>query len=74
MIKKYNNNKIWRATPVKTILKTQIELYNRLVLNGTIPQSPVVETNTTQSSIYNAIGKSIHGGKSKRCKYIIKVA
>ena len=73
MIKKYNNKKIWRATPVKTILKTQIELYNRLVLNGTIPQSPVVETNTTKSSIYNAIGQSLHGGKSKRCKYI-KVA
>jgi len=73
MIKKYNNKKIWRPEPVKTILRTQIELYNRLVLKGTIPQPPVVKTDTTKSSIYNAIGQSLHGGKSRRCKYI-KVA
>ena len=64
MNKKYKKIS-WNEKPVKTIIQSQIEIWNRLVAPR-IQQLEVVETNTTRSSIWNDIGVAYHGAKSNR--------
>jgi len=64
IMKKYKKIS-WNEKPVKTIIQSQIEIWNRLVA-PVIAQSKVVETNTTKSSIWNDIGVAYHGAKSNR--------
>ena len=64
MNKKYKKIS-WNEKPVKTIIQSQIEIWNREVAPR-IQQLEVVETNTTRSSIWNDIGVAYHGAKSNR--------
>ena len=68
IMKKYKKIS-WNEKPVKTIIQSQIEIWNRLVAPR-IQQLEVVETNTTRSSIYSNINMAYNGGKTKKCKWI----
>ena len=64
IMKKYKKIS-WNEKPVKTIIQSQIEIWNREVAPR-IAQFKVVKTNTTSSSIWNDIGISYSGGKDNR--------
>ena len=64
IMKKYKKIS-WNEKPVKTIIQSQIEIWNKLVAPR-IQQLEVVKTNTTRSSVWNDIGKAYHGNKSNR--------
>ena len=64
IMKKYKKIS-WNEKPVKTIIQSQIEIWNREVAPR-IAQFKVVKTNTTSSSIWNDIVISYSGGKDNR--------